>query len=140
MRAALVTNPSTAPKTVGRNQPPETSRCRWAHPRFHARLRCESAAASDDTALGSQGEPFPSTTLDFLGGIADVLQDKTNTRNIDLSHLGDLQAVALYHDDRQISQINYRVARADSPSSIIRITVLPDLGAIGTDIQSHDGR
>jgi hypothetical protein len=81
----------------------------------------------------------PGDATNFLGGIADVLQDKTNPRNIDLSHLGDLQAVALYHDDRQISQINYRVARADSPSYIVRITVLPDLGAIGTDIQSHDG-
>src|SRR6266568_2017174 len=47
----------------------------------------------------------PGDATNFLGGIADVLQDKTNPRNIDLSHLGDLQAVALYRDDRQISQI-----------------------------------
>ncbi len=30
--AALVTRPSTAPNTVGRNQPPDTSRCRCDQP------------------------------------------------------------------------------------------------------------
>jgi hypothetical protein len=34
--------------------------------------------------------------------------------------------------DRQISQINYRVARAGSPSYTVRITVLPELGATET--------
>src|SRR5580700_8838165 len=29
---ALVTSPSTAPNTVGRSQPPDTSRCRCDHP------------------------------------------------------------------------------------------------------------
>src|SRR4051812_16202566 len=47
----------------------------------------------------------PGDATNFLGGIADVLQDKTTPRNIDLSHLGGLQTVALYLDDRQISQI-----------------------------------
>lgn len=88
----------------------------------------------------SSAVPPPGDATNYLDGIADVLQDKTNPRNIDLPHLGDLQAVALYHDDPQISEINYRVARADSPSYTVRITVLSEFGVIGTDIHSYDDR
>src|SRR5580704_5440288 len=36
---ALVTSPSTAPNTVGRSQPPDTSRCRCDHPAASAASR-----------------------------------------------------------------------------------------------------
>src|ERR1700728_5215807 len=36
---ALVTSPSTAPDTVGRSQPPDTSRCRCDHPAASAACR-----------------------------------------------------------------------------------------------------
>ena len=43
---AFVTSPSTAPKTVGRSQPPETSRCRCDQPaRSAADPRAHGAAA-----------------------------------------------------------------------------------------------
>ena len=85
-------------------------------------------SASADVALeviirGPSARP-PGDATNFLGGIADVLQDKTNPRNIDLSHLGDLQAVALYRDDRQISQISYHEEPAKSPSYLVRISNL----------------
>jgi len=47
------------------------------------------------------GRP-PGDATNYLGGIGDVLQDKSHPANMDLSHLGGLQAVALYVDDRQI--------------------------------------
>jgi len=56
----------------------------------------------------------------YLGGIADVLQEKTNVR-ISLEHLGDLSKVALYRNDRQIREIHYRQERGEFPSYRVRI-------------------
>ena len=69
------------------------------------------------------GRP-PGDATNYLGGIGDVLQDKSNPINLDLSHLGVLQAVALYFDDRQIHRVRYDVATADSPSYSVRVSVL----------------
>jgi hypothetical protein len=60
----------------------------------------------------------------YLGGIADVLQGKSKPINIDLSHLGTLQAVALYTDDRQIRRVRYDVETADAPSYSVRVSIL----------------
>jgi hypothetical protein len=69
------------------------------------------------------GRP-PGDATNYLGGIGDVLQDKSSPVNIDLSHLGSLQRVALYLDDRQICQVRYNVDRADSESYSIRVWVI----------------
>jgi hypothetical protein len=42
----------------------------------------------------------------YLGGIADVLEDKAHRSAID--HLGDLAQVRLYQNDRQIKEVSYR--------------------------------
>jgi hypothetical protein len=45
----------------------------------------------------------------ILGGIADVLEDKPGRYyRSSIEHLGDLAAVWLYRDDKQIKQITYR--------------------------------
>jgi hypothetical protein len=66
------------------------------------------------------GRP-PSDATNYLGGVGDVLQDKTVGRRVDLTHLGELGAVALYTDDRQIRQIRYMEEHADQASYSIRI-------------------
>ncbi|BBY05413.1 hypothetical protein MNVI_07310 [Mycobacterium noviomagense] len=42
----------------------------------------------------------------IVGGIADVLENKSHRSSIE--HLGDLAAVWLYRNDKQIKQITYR--------------------------------
>jgi hypothetical protein len=44
----------------------------------------------------------------ILGGIADVLEDKQHRHYRNLTHLGDLAAVWLYWDDKQLKRISYR--------------------------------
>jgi hypothetical protein len=65
----------------------------------------------------------PGDATNYLGGIGDVLQDKSHQVNIDLSHLGALQAVALYLDDRQVCRVTYSVEPADSPSYTVRVSM-----------------
>jgi hypothetical protein len=63
----------------------------------------------------------PSDATNTLGGVGDVLQDKTAGRNLDLTHLGELGTVALYADDRQIRQVRYTEEPAGQPSYTVRI-------------------
>jgi hypothetical protein len=84
--------------------------------------------ATEDIALdvivrAPSGRP-PGDATNYLGGIGDVLQDKSHPINIDLSHLGVLQAVALYLDDRQIRRVTYNAERADTPSYSVRVSAL----------------
>jgi hypothetical protein len=93
-----------------------------------ASRRTEWTTAIADIALdvivrAPLGRP-PGDATNYLGGIGDVLQDKSHPINIDLSHLGVFQAVALYLDDRQIRQVTYNVERADTPSYSVRVSVL----------------
>lgn len=67
----------------------------------------------------------PADATNYLGGIGDVLQDKTTPLNIDLSYLDVLQGVALYRNDRQICRISYRTEPADIASYRVRISTLP---------------
>jgi hypothetical protein len=86
------------------------------------------AIASGDIGLdvllrAPSGRP-PGDATNYLGGIGDVLQDKSHPINLDLSHLGALQAVALYLDDRQIRRLRYDVEAGDSPSYSVRVSVM----------------
>ena len=72
----------------------------------------------------SGADPWDATN--YLGGIADVLQDKSRVR-IPLDHLGDLAKVALYADDRQIREIHYRQVAGDSPSYTVRLRALSNV-------------
>lgn len=60
----------------------------------------------------------------FLGGIADVLQDKRRLRHAQLAHLGVLLDVALYLDDRQLRRIDYREEAADEATYTVRVSTL----------------
>nr|BFE61028.1 hypothetical protein GCM10020063_055540 [Dactylosporangium thailandense] len=66
----------------------------------------------------------PGDGTNFLGGIADVLQGRRVSPNLDLSHLGEFGRVALFADDRQIQQVMYRVVSGDAPSYSVQATVL----------------
>jgi hypothetical protein len=107
------------------------------HVRVRALLEAAAAAAigqagwepvSADVALEvtvrSPSTRPPADATNYLGGIGDVLQDKSRPMNIDLSHLGDLQAVALYANDRQICRVTYSIELAETPSYNVRVSVL----------------
>jgi hypothetical protein len=111
-----------------------------AHPqRDRVRLLLEAAAAAArltgwtavsvdialDVTVRTPTPRPPADATNYLGGIGDVLQDKTKPLNIDLSYLGALQAVGLYKNDRQICRISYRTEPGETPSYRVRISILP---------------
>jgi hypothetical protein len=55
----------------------------------------------------------------FLGGIADVLEDKGHRYNIE--HLGALTAVSLYDNDRQLVDTRIARRRGDIDSYTVRL-------------------
>ncbi|MEV4539794.1 hypothetical protein AB0J82_39080 [Asanoa sp. NPDC049518] len=79
--------------------------------------------ALDVTICSPAAQP-PGDATNFLGGIADVLQGKRVSPNLDTAHLPSLDDVALFADDRQIQEIGYRVIPGQAPSYSVRITVL----------------
>jgi hypothetical protein len=114
-----------------------------AHHKQHERVRTllEAAAVAsqsvgwkvtdrvvglDVTLRAPFGRPAGDAT-NYLGGVGDVLQDKSNPVNLDLSHLGPLQQVALYLDDRQIVRVRYDVETAESPSYSVHVSILSRL-------------
>ena len=69
-----------------------------------------------DVVVPSPSPRPPGDATNYLGGIGDVLQDKSSPTNLDLSHLGSLRGVALYVNDPQICRIAYRIEASHSPS------------------------
>jgi len=60
-------------------------------------------------ALGVIARSPAGDAANIVGGIADVLEDKPSRHyRSSIDHLGDLAAVWLYRDDKQIKQITYR--------------------------------
>lgn len=59
-----------------------------------------------DVVLRADPTQPPWDATNYLGGIADVLEDKS--RRGTLPHLGDLADVWLYRNDRQLKEITYR--------------------------------
>ena len=59
----------------------------------------------------------------FLGGMADVLQG-TTPPNVDVIHLGDLAAIGLYANDKQISRISYRELPAAEVFYRVRVSAV----------------
>jgi hypothetical protein len=68
------------------------------------------------------GRPDGDAT-NFLGGVSDVLQT-TVSPNVDVTHLGDLAAIGLYIDDKQISRISYRELPAAEASYRVRVSAI----------------
>lgn len=73
----------------------------------------------------------PGDATNYLGGIGDVLQGKTNAYNLDLTHLDELRDVALFVNDRQISRITYRRELAGQWSYWLRVAPDEQLTAQG---------
>ena len=65
---------------------------------------------------------FRGDGLNFLGGVADVLQ--SNRRGANLSHLGDLALVSLYRDDVQVREVRYSVEGGDVHRYRVRVWLL----------------
>lgn len=59
-----------------------------------------------DVVVNVPTDQPPWDATNYLGGIADVLEDKSRRGSLD--HLGPLASVWLYRDDRQIKEISYR--------------------------------
>lgn len=57
----------------------------------------------------------------YLGGIADVLQNKDRR---DLAHLGELSTVSVYENDRVIREVRYQHERSDRVGYRLRIWAL----------------
>lgn len=66
-------------------------------------------------------DPWDATN--YLGGIADVLEEKS--RRGTLEHLGDLRQVWVYRNDRQIKEVSYRQREAPDAYYTVRIRELP---------------
>src|SRR5712671_3449840 len=62
IRDALVTSPSTAPNTVGRSQPPDTSRCPCDQPACSAAVPVakDTSCVSSSATCAYLPEPHPS--------------------------------------------------------------------------------
>jgi hypothetical protein len=60
-----------------------------------------------EVVVGKAPGTDPWDATNYLGGIADVLGDKSR-RGAAMHHLGDLAEVWLYRNDRQIKQVVYR--------------------------------
>lgn len=60
-----------------------------------------------------------SDATNYLGGIADVLEDEAH-RGGALGHLGELAQVSLYNNDRQVEEVHYYWEDAVSPSYRVR--------------------
>lgn len=68
-------------------------------------------------------DPWDATN--YLGGVGDVLQDKSRPLpRLDLSHLGELRQVALYENDRQIQEIHYRQSPGPASNYSVRLWTL----------------
>jgi hypothetical protein len=57
----------------------------------------------------------------YLGGIADVLEQKS--RRVAIDHLGELAQMWLYEDDKWIKQVSYKEVAADRVG--YRVTIRP---------------
>jgi hypothetical protein len=81
----------------------------------------EGHVALEVVVRASANQPARDAT-NYLGGIGDVLEDKSRRDGID--HLGDLADVWLYGNDRQIKEISYREIEADEADYTVTIRPL----------------
>ena len=65
-------------------------------------------------------DPWDATN--YLGGIADVLEEKS--RRGTLEHLGELRHVWVYWNDRQIKEVSYRQLEASGAYYTVRVREL----------------
>jgi hypothetical protein len=70
----------------------------------------ETGRVGLDVVVNATTEEPTWDATNYLGGIADVLEHKAHRGP--LEHLGELAAVWLYRNDRQIKQLSYRETAA----------------------------
>lgn len=70
----------------------------------------------------SAPERPPSDATNYLGGIADVLEHKAHRGP--LGHLGDLAAVGVYDNDRQLQHVTYSFERSETTSYTVSLWAL----------------
>ena len=75
-----------------------------------------------DVVVHAPAGQNPADSTNYLGGIADVLENKTHRGGLD--HLGDLAGVWLYGNDRQIKEATYREVEADDVGYTVTIREL----------------
>jgi hypothetical protein len=63
--------------------------------------------------------PSRSDATNYLGGIGDVLEDKSRRGTLD--HLGELATFGLYDNDRQIEEVAYHWQPSADPSYAVRL-------------------
>jgi hypothetical protein len=68
---------------------------------------------------------MPGDATNYLGGIADVLEDKSPRGPLD--HLDGLGNVWLYRNDRQIKQVAYREIASNRMSYQVTVRPLPSV-------------
>jgi hypothetical protein len=85
-----------------------------------------------DVVVHAAADQPPWDATNYLGGIADVLEDKS--RRGPLDHLGPLASVWLYRNDRQIKEISYREVGSTQAGYTVTVRALipsdatPDAG------------
>jgi hypothetical protein len=72
-----------------------------------------------DVVIHAPADKDPWDATNYLGGIADVLEDKSRRGTLD--HLGELATVWLYRNDRQIKEVTYR--QIESSNAKYTVTV-----------------
>jgi hypothetical protein len=80
-----------------------------------------SALLGLEVVLRCPNDP-PSDATNYLGGIADALEDKS--RRGALNHLEELASVALYDNDRQIREVHFRHEPGAPADYTVRLWVL----------------
>jgi hypothetical protein len=75
-----------------------------------------------EVVLNAPSGQNPADATNYLGGIADVLENKTHRGTLD--HLGELARVWLYANDRQIKEVAYREVDADGPGYTVTVREL----------------
>jgi hypothetical protein len=75
-----------------------------------------------DVVLYAPPTGVPGDATNYLGGIADVLEQKSHRAGIE--HLGELAQVRLYRNDSQIKQVSYREVAAERAGYHISVRLL----------------
>ena len=75
-----------------------------------------------DVVLRAPAGQNRADATNYLGGIGDVLEDKSSRGPLD--HLGPLSAVWLYRNDRQIKEVNYCEMESEQPGYTVTIRAL----------------
>ena len=95
--------------------------------REHAFSPITEGGVGLDVVVHAAAAQPPWDATNYLGGIADVLEDKS--RRGPLDHLGPLASVWLYRDDRQIKEISYREVASAQATYTVTIRALTPLDA-----------